>query len=96
MREAFALLAIGMILLVVWVTVVQAARAIVRARARRQVRVLRLCSVVTGAPASPDWLPSFSQTDANPVVISRVRAHLPYAVSEFAAAAATLARHARN
>lgn len=96
MRQTFALLAIGAILLVAWAIVVQAARAIARARIRRRRRLLRLCSVVRGVPpASTDYQLFLSQPDARPTP-PRIRADRLYAIGEFAAAAEILARHARS
>jgi len=50
MHESLALLAIGMMLLAAWAIVRQTSRAITQARIRRQRRMLRIYSVVTGAP----------------------------------------------
>jgi len=96
MRQTFALLAIGMILLVAWAIIVQTARAMARARIRRRRRLLRLCSVVDGTPpASPDYELSLSQPQVKQVP-PRIRADRLYAIGEFAAAAEILARHARG
>jgi hypothetical protein len=56
MNQTFALVAVGIALLAACAVLTQqAARAIARARIRRQRRLLRLSSVVTGLPpVSPD------------------------------------------
>jgi hypothetical protein len=97
MRQTFALIAVGMILLIAWAIAVQAARAASRAHIRRRQRLQRLCSVVTGTPpAPPECEPSSSQPDARPVLITRLLADSPLVIGKFAAAAEVLARNARN
>jgi hypothetical protein len=54
MTQISALVAVGIVLLVACAAITQAARVMARARIRRQRRVLRLSSVVTGLPASAD------------------------------------------
>ncbi|MGB7758915.1 MAG: hypothetical protein WBL61_03745 [Bryobacteraceae bacterium] len=51
MTQTSALAVIGIVLLAVCATVMQAARALARARIRRQQRMLRISSVVTGIQA---------------------------------------------
>ncbi|MGA2275237.1 MAG: hypothetical protein ABSH00_16915 [Bryobacteraceae bacterium] len=58
MTQTSALLAIGIVLLVACAAISQAARAAASARIRRQRRLLRLSSVVTGLPVSPNDQPS--------------------------------------
>jgi len=97
MRQTFALLAIGALLLVGWAIVVQATRAMARSRTRRRRRLMRLYSVVATTPApAPDYRLFFSQVPAQPALTPRARVDRLYAIGEFAAAAAILARQARS
>jgi len=60
MNQISALLVVAVVLLAGGAGIAEAARAMARARIRRQQRLLRLSSVVTGLPpSSPD---SFSQS----------------------------------
>ena len=87
----------GALLLVAWAIAIQASRAIARSRARRRRRMMRLYSVVTASPPpAPDHRLFFSQTSAKPALSSRARADRLYAIGEFAAAAAILARQSRS
>jgi len=97
MRQTFALLSIGMILLLAWVAMLQVSRALARANARRRRRALRICSVVAGTPApAPDEPVSLDQADAEPVPSNDMRTDCLYLVGEFAAAAREFSRHARS
>jgi hypothetical protein len=50
MNQTAALALIGIVLVVGCVGTMQAARAIARARIRRQLKMMRMCSVVAGSP----------------------------------------------
>ena len=53
MTQTTALVVVGVVLLAACAAIAQTARAIARARIRRQRRSSRIASVVTGLPASP-------------------------------------------
>lgn len=50
MNQTSALAVIGILLLAGCVGAMQAARSIARARIRRQLKMMRMCSVVAGSP----------------------------------------------
>ncbi|HEY1182771.1 MAG TPA: hypothetical protein VGE89_01220 [Bryobacteraceae bacterium] len=54
MTQTTALVVVGVVLLAACAAIAQTARAIARARIRRQRRSSRIASVVTGLPASPE------------------------------------------
>jgi hypothetical protein len=55
MSQTSALAVIGIVLLAVCAAVMQTSRAVARARTRRQLKMMRMCSVVAGSPnVAPD------------------------------------------
>jgi hypothetical protein len=53
MSQTAALALIGIVLVAGCVGAMQAARAVARARIRRQLKMMRMCSVVAGSPDEP-------------------------------------------
>jgi len=74
MSQTLALAMIGIALLAVCAIAMQTTRAVARARIRRQERMLRLCSVVTG---SPDDQASSSPQDGQAHAGRRISEVLP-------------------